>query len=784
MRRRVREGVVSVVLVHTADEPVTPATLAALDTTAWPSATKDVVVVDCEPHGIGIRSWAGRDDVDVVGLEEDTPFATARNKGAELASGEFVAFLDAAAVPEPSWLERAVEVFTADGTVAAVAPHVPGAHLGLRFDGHRMRLDVTGVGGDVLYPAPEAAVVRADLFRSVGGFVEEYERFGEEVELGWRLWLLGHRVRHLPECRVRVPTAARAMSPARRRFFEDRNALFTIFLHYERETLATALPAALTLTVRRGTLLGGNGMTDSARAIDAFASSLPWLEERRTRSQAGRQRTDPEMIRLFGSPLDAASDRRLQSVQEALAGALGLTERFGQRRRVLVITGDPLTPRMAGAAIRAWQVAHALAEEHEVQLATTSGRAEITSPRFTVVAADDAEVQTLEEWCDVIVLHGWILEGRPFLRDSRKVIAVDVYDPLHLEQLEQVRDESDAVRRAAVRNATAVLNDQLTRGDFFVCATPKQRDFWLGQMAALGRINPLTYDESETLDSLIAVAPFGVPNDPPAGVDGALKGVVPGIGADDEVILWGGGIYNWLDPITLIDAVGRLARRRPKVRLYFMGSRYPNAEVTEMRVAAAARERADELGLTDSHVFFGETWVPYDERHQYLLDADVGVAINVPHVETEFSFRTRILDYIWAAVPIVATAGDDFAEVIERETLGVVVPPEDVDALEEALFRVLDDAEFAAMCRKNLEAVRPRYAWSEVLSPLVEFCRTPRRAPDLVDPEMARELQFTPDQDRGAWADDLLAAARRLREGAPGALATRAASRLRDRLRR
>ena len=43
--------------------------------------------------------------------------------------------------------------------------------------------------------------------------------------------------------------------------------------------------------------------------------------------------------------------------------------------------------------------------------------------------------------------------------------------------------------------ATDVLNEQLARGDFFLCASDKQRDFWLGQLAAVGRINPVTYDD-------------------------------------------------------------------------------------------------------------------------------------------------------------------------------------------------------------------------------------------------------------------------------------------------
>jgi hypothetical protein len=265
-----------------------------------------------------------------------------------------------------------------------------------------------------------------------------------------------------------------------------------------------------------------------------------------------------------------------------------------------------------------------------------------------------------------------------------------------------------------------------------MCASTKQRDFWLGQLSGLGRLNPQTYDEDETLESLITVVPFGLADATPVHSKPAIKGVVPGIGPDDKVILWGGGVYNWFDPLTLLRAIDRLRHRRPDVRLFFLGLRHPNPDVPEMRMAVAMRELSDELGLTGKHVFFNEGWVPYDERQNYLLEADVAVSTHLDHVETAFSFRTRILDYLWAGVPIVATAGDALADVIESKSLGVTVPPGDVAALEDALFRVIDDEEFATLCRKNIATVAPQFRWSEVLTPLLEFCRNPRRAPDLV----------------------------------------------------
>lgn len=438
--------------------------------------------------------------------------------------------------------------------------------------------------------------------------------------------------------------------------------------------------------------------------------------------------------------------------------------------RVLVATPDVLTARMAGPAIRAWNIAQVLSKDHQVELVTISDLCSLSSPSFGVRAVDDEELERLEKWADVLILQGFILLGRPFLQQSEKVLIFDVYDPLHLEQLELTRNDDDGARRGAVRVATDVLNQQLRRGDYFLCASPKQRDFWLGQMAALGRINPLTYDEDETMASLIGVVPFGLPAEPPVAGRPAIRGVVPGIDEGDDVILWGGGVYNWFDPLTLIQAVDRLRRRRPRVRLYFMGMKHPNPSVPKMRVETATREMAATLGLTGSHVFFNEGWVEYDDRHNHLLEADIGVSTHLDHVETAFSARTRILDYVWAGLPVVATEGDGFAELIERESLGITVPPGNVAALEEALFRLLEDSEHASLCRKNLTAVRVRFTWPRVLEPLVTFCRAPRRAPDLCDPEMRAFLlgQLTPEPRppmRGLQRGDLRVAIAHLRDG-------------------
>ena len=438
----------------------------------------------------------------------------------------------------------------------------------------------------------------------------------------------------------------------------------------------------------------------------------------------------------------------------------------GDRRRIVVATGDTIAPSMAGPGIRAWNLATLLAAEHDVRLVTTA-TAEIRHADFDVAAVDDDGLRDAMNWCDIFVAQGWVLAGRRFLTSSDKVIVADLYDPMHLEQLEQGREAGDeAGRWAAVVDATTALNEQMLRGDLFLCASPKQRDFWLGQLAALGRINPATYDADETLGNLVVLVPFGVPSERPVPTGPRIKGVVPGIDDGDVLVLWGGGIYNWFDPLTLLRAIDKLRTRVPRVRLLFMGLRHPNPEIPEMRMAVQTKQLADELGLTGVHVFFNEEWVPYDERQSVLLDADIGVSTHLHHIETEYSYRTRILDYFWAGLPVVATTGDALAAMIEERGLGVTVPPGDADALADALERLIVDDEFSATCRTNIAALLPELDWPTVAGPLLAFCRAPHRAADLADPNAARRLgPRTRLAPRTGWRRDLNAAMTYLHEG-------------------
>ena len=103
-----------------------------------------------------------------------------------------------------------------------------------------------------------------------------------------------------------------------------------------------------------------------------------------------------------------------------------------------------------------------------------------------------------------------------------------------------------------------------------------------------------------------------------------------------------------------------------------MGFKSPNPQVPLMNMATAAKDLAQELGLENKNVFFSESWTPYEERINYLLDADLAVSAHFDLPETRFSFRTRMLDYLWAGLPILTSHGDGFASLIEQKKAGMI----------------------------------------------------------------------------------------------------------------
>jgi glycosyltransferase involved in cell wall biosynthesis len=339
---------------------------------------------------------------------------------------------------------------------------------------------------------------------------------------------------------------------------------------------------------------------------------------------------------------------------------------------------------------------------------------------------------------------------------------LDLYNPIVIEVLEAVATRSPRAQRRIQGLIGARTLAQCAVADLVLCASERQRDLWIGGMALHGLIELEAYRRDPSLRSLVEVVPFGIPAEPPQP-SGVVRGAFPAIGEGEPVLIWGGGIWGWLDPATPIRALKRLE----DAHLVFMGIGRPMlANTGQAAFARRAVELAEAEGLAGRRVHFNEGWVPYAERGAWLADADIGVSAHLDHLEARFSFRTRILDYLWAGLPVVTTGGDALGDLVAARGLGRAVEPGDVDAFAAACRVLLDDAGAREDARARIAELRPELRWSEVARPLVEWCgrisELPPRRPRRDVLRRAARAQYTRALVETVESQGPVAAARRV----------------------
>jgi glycosyltransferase involved in cell wall biosynthesis len=382
---------------------------------------------------------------------------------------------------------------------------------------------------------------------------------------------------------------------------------------------------------------------------------------------------------------------------------------------------------MGGVGIRAAELAKVLRSHGEVTLAVAESSGELGGiPVVEFNPHDPGALVPHLERADVAVARPqWPLAMR-MMRRSRAKLIFDIYDPETFPTIEHYAERSPRRRRLMAAFSVDRLAQAMRIGHHFICASERQLDFYLGVMLAEGLISSAAYERDRSFRSVIDVVPFGVPVDPPERPGGSrMRESFPGIAPDDEIVLWNGGLWDWLDAPTAIRGVATLAERRPQVKLVFMGGSSGRLH----RAETEARALASELGVIDRSVFFNEGWVPYERRADWLLDASCALSTHRKHIETRLAFRTRLLDCFWAGLPIVCTAGDELGERIERDGLGVTVPEEDPDAVASGLETVLERGKDAYS--EGLRLTAEEYAWPAVAEPLVRFVTSPSQPPPL-----------------------------------------------------
>jgi hypothetical protein len=356
--------------------------------------------------------------------------------------------------------------------------------------------------------------------------------------------------------------------------------------------------------------------------------------------------------------------------------------------RLLVFTDDLVGPAMAGSALRAWELSRVLLSAgHEVVLAAADGSAHPEGHGPPVV------VKPPWRWADAVLAAPWCLPSRAFL--GNHLLVVDGVTPL-LAELEASPATPEIERRR--RTAGARLPLVLSRADAILVASEEQASWWTGRLG-------------KRTDVRLIRVPFGIPETDPTSDADSIHGVPAGW----SVVLWWGGVWPWLDLDTLLAARARLGSAKVSIVVPTADRPGGGAHMTIGELETAARHH----GLNRPAVVALQRWVPYADRHRVLNRSAILAVLHHKGAESDLSFRTRALDGVWAAVPLLLSQGGAVARIANSQCWGATVPPGDARLAAAALDLLLGQRS-QDRCRAALAAARDSWRWSAVANPLVE----------------------------------------------------------------
>ncbi|HWT40313.1 MAG TPA: hypothetical protein VN081_03545, partial [Dongiaceae bacterium] len=287
------------------------------------------------------------------------------------------------------------------------------------------------------------------------------------------------------------------------------------------------------------------------------------------------------------------------------------------------------------------------------------------------------------------------------IRDDIQLI-LDAYVPIYIEV--SARDAKDmSVEYVNYMADLQRHNHTLMRGDYFLYANPAQEQLYSGILSALGIINPYSYHTERLL-----YAPFGIHRD---GIEASKNPYVSlGIKKEDFVVLWFGGIYPWFRIEEYLQSIKQLSSNK-KFKFVFVGGKNPfNANEDIARQYTKAVEFAKTNNLLDKSMYFVD-WVDFDTRINWFRNAAVIVSLNQPGKENIYSWRTRVMDFVWGEAATITNGGDPLSEEMVTNNAAIKLDALSSEAITQALQTLQEKPTRLKEIQTNVRRLKKKYYW-------------------------------------------------------------------------
>lgn len=397
---------------------------------------------------------------------------------------------------------------------------------------------------------------------------------------------------------------------------------------------------------------------------------------------------------------------------------------------VLVISyGPPPIPgvsKVEGTGLRSWGLASALAKAVPERIVTLAIPGWYDLPMMPAefegvrIARWDREMlaKIIAEH-DVVVASYCLGDHSTLICNAlleHHVLVWDAYVPIHIEVCAR-RSANRAGELDAFEKDRRTWEACLKRGNYFLCATEAQQLYYTGVLAAIGRINPVTYDDDPFL-----IVPYGINEAEAVPGRRPCAELIPAPGA--WKLLWFGGVYPWFDIGCLLEAV-KLLSEKHAVGLVIVGAKNPYVDHPDFEKSYERMMKMIEDPAIQALVQVVD-WVPFHERGNWYLDADLICFANQPGMENLFAWRTRVVDYLWTRTPLATNGGDPLSEEMIAAGAAVRIDATNPAVLAATLAATLDNAKKLAAMRQATDAIREKYLWKNAIRPLAEVVRGTR----------------------------------------------------------
>lgn len=306
----------------------------------------EVVLIDNGSQDESVDFTRGEfPNVRIIRHSKNLGFCQGYNLGVDAVHGAFLVFLNNDTVVEKGWLEPLIGCLRAESDVAIATSKIlfvgsrivnmAGGILKLwtgaadiGYGRHESWLERPGAI-EPFYGSGAAMAMRRDLFQLVGGFDKDYFAYGEDLDLSWRLRLIGYRVRLVRESVVHHHhSGTLGLFNPRKVRLVTRNHLSTLIKCLALHNALHAIPAYASFALIKGVALSivrrdASFLLAIVLSIKDVVVGFRPLLGRRRETQLLRRVTDAEALRSEQSGLITSPREwvRILSVARSCAGS-------------------------------------------------------------------------------------------------------------------------------------------------------------------------------------------------------------------------------------------------------------------------------------------------------------------------------------------------------------------------------------------------------------------------------------------------------------------------------